>query len=36
MARTHALGPIGSGLLVLSFVYSLRKRRWIELGTPEN
>ena len=29
-----ALGPIGSGLLVLSFLYSLRKRRWIETGSP--
>ncbi len=27
-------GPIGSGLLVVSFVYSLRKRRLIEFGAP--
>ena len=28
------LGPLGLGLLVLSFLYSLRKRRWIERGSP--
>jgi hypothetical protein len=27
-------GPLGSALLVVSFVYSLRKRRWIEVGSP--
>jgi hypothetical protein len=27
-------GPLGSGLLVLSFLYSLRKRRWIAFGSP--
>ncbi len=28
------LGPTGTGLIVVSFIYSLRKRRWIEFGSP--
>ncbi len=28
------LGPIGTALVVVSFVYSLRKRGWIEIGSP--
>lgn len=29
------LGPIGSGMLVVSFGYSLRKRKWIRAGSPK-
>jgi hypothetical protein len=28
------LGPIGTALIVVSFAYSLRKRGWIEVGSP--
>lgn len=28
------LGPLGTTLIVLSFAYSLRKRGWIEIGSP--
>lgn len=29
------LGPVGAGLLLVSFVYSLRKRKWISTGSPK-
>lgn len=29
------LGPVGAGLLLVSFVYSLRKRKWISNGSPK-
>jgi len=28
------LGPIGTTLITVSFAYSLRKRGWIEIGSP--
>jgi len=28
------LGPLGTALIVVSFAYSLRKRGWIEAGSP--
>lgn len=28
-------GPIGSALLLTSFLYSLRKRKWIKAGSPK-
>lgn len=30
----RSFGPIGSLLLLASFVYSLRKRQWIRVGSP--
>lgn len=29
------LGPIGTSLIIVSFVYSLRKRGWIQLSSPK-
>lgn len=29
------LGPVGTGFVVASFAYSLRKRRWIASGSPK-
>jgi hypothetical protein len=28
------LGPLGTGLVVISFAYSLRKRGWLRVGSP--
>lgn len=30
----RVLGPVGTGVIVVSFAYSLRKRRWITAGSP--
>lgn len=31
----RGLGPVGTGLLALSFLHSLRRRKWITVGSPK-